>query len=241
MVVGIAVEVDPTSGRDLTCDSGKSAAGRYTALVARRGCLSDEPAMTSQRLPTRPPQPVVSVRRRRVFPAIGPRRRAFAQVVTAGVLCAACACAPSEHLADDLSSRLETARRQPGASSFLLTRDAASSGRAGIEAAVPTRLTFHVTVPRRARFSTSVVVGPASVPKPGAPVTFLIGVSDGRVFRQLRTVELRTAGRIDDISVDLREYEFMTIDLVLNLRAASAPDGAAPRPAAWIEPRILAR
>lgn len=102
-----------------------------------------------------------------------------------------------------------------------------------------TRLTFHVTVPAHAAFVTRVGLANLNDPLCGAAdASFMVGVSDGRSFRQLRTLVLRDrlAKQYIPIEVSLAEYSGMTIDLILNTRMP-LQDGS-QSDVVWIDPAV---
>ncbi|MCC7009488.1 MAG: hypothetical protein IT184_11800 [Acidobacteria bacterium] len=130
---------------------------------------------------------------------------------------------------DELASRMDRAQQRPGPGAFELI----PSGPA-IRAASPSRLTFHARVRDRSWLRVGVqpdVVGDDSL-------AASIGISDGRVFREMTVVSLhREPAAATPLFVDLRQYAGLTVDIIFNVRG-----GAPGRSAAlWIAPALLQR
>jgi hypothetical protein len=147
----------------------------------------------------------------------------------------------------DLTNVLDTARRQPGAASFAIAPVALQGPPVrSIVAASQTRLTFHVTVPSASYFRVLAGIHPDSWNDARAAQVFLVGVSDGRAYRQAASIVVDPASHPTDrqwreIRVDLRQYVGLTIDIVLNTRlAAGAPEPDVPH-AVWGSPQVVSR
>ena len=147
----------------------------------------------------------------------------------------------------DLVTALDQARRQPSSAAFQ-ARDATIAGRTMrcVAAGEQTRLTYHVTLPDRAWFHAMVGVAPETWTSPQSDVQFMVGVSDGRRYRQLGEVTLDPFGRLPDrqwrqLVVNLREYAGLTVDIVLNTRAGTSFESDARTDIAlWGNPAVIA-
>jgi hypothetical protein len=169
---------------------------------------------------------------------------AAAAVAVAGTAAALWLRAGGERTHRDLLSQFEDCRQQPAPAAFAV-RDVAIDGvtARAVVATGQTRLTCHVTVPPRAGLSVALALAPEVWTQPGDGVRLSIGVSDGRSFHDKHVVHLDPFARAGDrrwhgVTVDLREYEGLTIDLVFNTRAVATPDHDV---AVWGAPRIVTR
>jgi hypothetical protein len=146
-------------------------------------------------------------------------------------------------IAIDLVHQYQDAKKQPSAASFAVS-DVTIEGqtKSSIVSRGSTRLTFHVTVPVRGRFRVFVASPPGPSAENAGSILFLVGISDGHTYRDVQSRELSPRTRPSDrhwldVSVDLAEYENMTIDLILNVRVS---DGG-PELAAWGSPAVVTR
>jgi hypothetical protein len=148
----------------------------------------------------------------------------------------------------DLLQAFAAARKQPSDASFSV-RSVTIDGttKPAIVAEQQTRLTYHVTLPKHARFRVALAFDRAAVGETTETVLFLIGVSDGRTYQTRVSRTVSPGARSDDRrwheeTVDLEEYAGLTVDLVLNTRAGSDSAGQLRGHAAvWGAPRIVAR
>jgi hypothetical protein len=103
-----------------------------------------------------------------------------------------------------------------------------------------TRLTYHVTVPKGGAFRVAVaLVDPVRSGGQEAGLLFTIGISDGHTYRGRKSALIKASGEWVDCTVDLTEFELMTVDLILNTREWPEPFLGAGRPTgAWGSPVI---
>lgn len=150
-------------------------------------------------------------------------------------------CGGANTVSTDLIDHFVDARKQPNDDAFVVA-PVSLDGQAkpSIVSRGSTRLTFHVTVPIHGRFRVFVGLPQETGARAQDGLVFLVGVSDGHVYRDRESRQLQggdKAGgrRWQEISVALTEYEGMTIDLILNVRVPRNE----PHAAAWAQPAIL--
>jgi len=176
-----------------------------------------------------------------------PRAILALALLVASIACGGAACRPSGKVLVDLTDTFDTARRQPNAASFAIASVTLQGPPIrSIVAASQTRLTFHVTVTSSSFFRVFAGIHPDAWNDPRAAGLFLVGVSDGRAYRQAASVVVDPASHPADrqwreVRVDLRQYVGLTIDVVLNTRlAAGAPEHDVPH-AVWGSPQVVSR
>ena len=170
-----------------------------------------------------------------------------AVLAAAGVLVFVIAKRRPETPVADLVAQFAQANKQPSDTAFEIM-DVTIDGltKRSIAAQEQTRLTYHVTVPAHARFRVAMALTPDAWARSSASVLFLIGVSDGRAYRNVQSVVINpyaepTDRRWHDVSVNLDEYAGLTIDLILNTRATVAPADLPGLLAVWGDPTLVSR
>jgi hypothetical protein len=190
-------------------------------------------------------------------------RSAFAALVSASTLAAvATGCVGSRGARQlgcciDLLDELSRADVRPAGHRDDTVRvdDVAMAGdrRQSLSAAVPSRVTFHVRIPRKAVFSALLGVdrlAPADTRKPPDGVAFHLGISDGRTYEELlaRTVLASDANAWTPVMVDLGGYAGWqwslfyrpsTIQWQIVMNAYPVGGGAGRLRALWAAPMIL--
>jgi hypothetical protein len=148
----------------------------------------------------------------------------------------------------DLTQQFADARKQPSADSFAI-EDVTIDGQTlrAVVAREQTRLTYHVTVPARGFFRVGLALKPDAWTRPGNGVLFLVGISDGHVYREMTSVVIDPYGKESDrrwheLLVNLREYVGLTVDLILNTRAGLPPSNDVRNDLGlWGSPAIVSR
>jgi len=147
----------------------------------------------------------------------------------------------------DLIVDLPNARKQPSETAFEIG-DVSIDGisKRALLADQSTRLTYHVTVPARARFVVSIGVAPRVWDASGQGVLFLIGVSDGQWFQTKSSVALEPFTRAGDrtwrdLSVSLEEFAGLTVDIILNTRPTGPTPGNIGHIAVWGTPLVVVK
>jgi hypothetical protein len=170
-----------------------------------------------------------------------------AVLVAAGVLVFVIATRRPETPVADLVAQFAQATKQPSDAAFEIM-DVTIDGltKRSIAAQEQTRLTYHVTVPARARFRVAIALTAKAWTRPSGGVLFLIGVSDGRAYRNAQSVVINPSAaaadrRWHDVTVNLDEYAGLTIDLILNTRATVAPADLPRLLAVWGAPTLVSR
>jgi len=148
----------------------------------------------------------------------------------------ACRSAPSLVVLD-LAAGLNVARRQPSAASFeVAARRLGGADAVAIVTHGQTRLTYHVTLPKHARFRCTIAIDPAS--SSSDALLFIVGVSDGRTYRSIASNSLAPADASKTIDVSLEEFADLTVDLILNTRSET---DALRGTGVWSAPVVVAR
>lgn len=135
------------------------------------------------------------------------------------------------------------ARKQPALPSFEIASVAIDfDARRSILARPVTRLTYHVTVPRGARFDVSAAVHPGSWDLAGAATLFIIGVSDGHWYQTKASFVVDPARPEDrrwrPVTIELEEFAGLTVDIILNTRPAGASVVGDPLVGVWGAPVV---
>ena len=154
-------------------------------------------------------------------------------------------CSASDaRLIADLIEQLPVARKQPADTAFQVAEVTVDGiTKRSIVTRDQTRLTYHVTVPRHARFRVSVAVEPRAWSDPGRGVLFLVGVSDGHWYQTKRSLTVdpfthASDRRWHDLDISLEEFAGVTVDIVLNTRQTNA---AGQLTGVWGTPVVVAR
>jgi len=152
-------------------------------------------------------------------------------------------CRP-EHVGQDLTAALASARRQPADRAFDIVDAVSDRGTMRcIRTRGATRLTYHVTVPSRATLSVWLPVVPADGSDGG--VVYLIGVSDGHTYRTVAGATTQPASRESstkwrNLRFSLDEYASMTINVMLNTRVVDFRTGPF-EVGLWCSPEVRMR
>ena len=166
-------------------------------------------------------------------------------LVVATVFAPQCSSSDAAKPVADLIEQLPVARKQPADTAFQVAEVTVGGiTKRSIVTREQTRLTYHVTVPKHARFRVSVAVEPRAWSDPGRGVLFLIGVSDGHWYQTKRslTVDPFTSAsdrRWHDVDISLEEFAGVTVDIVLNTRQTGTAAGQLP--AVWGSPVVVVR
>ena len=166
------------------------------------------------------------------------------------VLLAASACAPSadrpQVTAADLLKTADRAEKRPAGARFEVVERPCGDGRiAGLDVPAPSRITYRLNFPVRARLVTvPLLEGPAD-----ASAEFRIGISDRRTYETLltRTIAGGTCAPETPMTVDLSGYagwqwslfyrpDERTWEVILGVSVS----GGIPAGATWGVPRIEA-
>lgn len=147
----------------------------------------------------------------------------------------------------DLIARLAEARKQPDSAFEVAEVTIGDRTRRSIIARGQTRLTFHVTVPKHAILRVALALEPSVWTQAGDGVLFLVGISDGRVYRTAESIVINPFGqtadrRWHDVSVSLEEFAGLTVDVILNTRAGMGPEADTRNDVAvWGDPSVIIR
>ena len=149
----------------------------------------------------------------------------------------------------DLTTQLETAKRQPRPESFSIEEvEINGEKRRVINANPPTRLTFRVRGPDDAWLRVAVGMKPESFTQEGNGTYFFVAVSDGRTYDELFTQHVNPFANSGDrkwipVWVDLSAYAGEEVDLILNTRTSPGREPDDPRHdlAMWGDPQIVVR
>ena len=161
----------------------------------------------------------------------------------AGIAAALASCARAR-IAEDLTSDLESARRQPADAVFDVVNAESDHGPMRcVRTHGATRLTYHVTVPSGATLSVWTPATASSASDAG--VAYLVGLSDGHAYRTVTGDTTEPASESQTAQwrnsrFRLDEYAGMTINVVFNTRSRE-PSTAPPGAGLWCSPAILVR
>ena len=162
-----------------------------------------------------------------------------------------CACRSSTPLAPvrvvDLIREMDRAEKRPPAGFAIVEHQIDGVARPAIAAAVPSRLTVPLPLPRHGVFHAFVALADGPPGSRAAPVRLRVGISDHRIYEGLTQMILTPGtGAWTDIRADLSDYagwkwslfyrpERVTWRVVL---AADTIDGA-PATVVWAAPEIV--